>query len=106
MSSPSVVAYVACAAGLLIGVPALAATIQVGGACTLPDAVAAANDDAAVGGCAAGTGADTIVLESGATYTLASNLFINGGTELLIQGNGATLGRDAAGAAFRILTNN
>lgn len=47
---------------------------SVGGACTLQDAVAAANTDAVVNGCAAGTaGADTIVFAPGiTTISLAS----------------------------------
>jgi hypothetical protein len=47
------------ALGLL---PVQAATIAVGGACTLVDVITAANTDTATGGCAAGSGADTIVL--------------------------------------------
>lgn len=36
--------------------PALAATIDVGGGCTLVDAITAANNDTTTGGCAAGSG--------------------------------------------------
>ena len=50
--------------------PALAATISVGGGCTLIDAITAANNDAPTGGCAAGSGADTIALTPGSTHTL------------------------------------
>ena len=50
--------------------PGLAATIPVGGACTLVDAITAANTDTATGGCPAGSGADTIVLPVGSTQTL------------------------------------
>src|SRR5262245_55791953 len=49
--------------------PALAATINVGGACTLDQAIRAANTDTAKGG-VAGSGADTIVLPAGSTQTL------------------------------------
>ena len=45
--------------------PALAATIPVGGSCTLVNAITAANTDSATGGCPAGSGADTIVLPPG-----------------------------------------
>ncbi len=53
----------------VLGLPASAATItvnnaasgSVAGQCTLQDAVTAANNNAAVNGCAAGSGADTIV---------------------------------------------
>jgi hypothetical protein len=50
--------------------PALAATIPVGGACTLVDAIVAANTNTARGGCPAGSGADTIVLPAGSMQTL------------------------------------
>jgi len=45
--------------------PALAAPIDVGGACTLVDAITAANADQVAGGCAAGSGVDTITLPAG-----------------------------------------
>jgi hypothetical protein len=49
-----------------------AATIAVDGStCTLVDAVAAANSDSAVGGCAAGSGADTLQLGADVTLSLA-----------------------------------
>ena len=50
--------------------PGLAATIPVGGSCTLVNAITAANTDTATGGCPAGSGADTIVLPAGSTQTL------------------------------------
>ena len=53
--------------------PALAATIAVDGtACTLIDAITAANSDAPAGGCTAGSGADTLVLPAGSTHTLTA----------------------------------
>src|SRR5262245_7033503 len=59
--------------------PARAAVIMVtttsggtgGPDCTLRDAIVAANLDAAVGGCAAGSGGDTVALAPGAAYTFA-----------------------------------
>src|SRR5680860_1125760 len=42
--------------------PAMAATINVGGACTLVRAIVAANNDTTATGCKKGAGADTIVL--------------------------------------------
>jgi len=57
----------------LAGGPVDAATITVGGACTLADANAAANTDAAAGGCPAGRGADAIELPS-ATLSLTRQL--------------------------------
>src|SRR5215211_7166713 len=44
--------------------PLLAATINVGGTCSLIKAIIAANKDTTVNGCTAGSGADTIVLPS------------------------------------------
>ena len=45
--------------------------------CTLRDAITAADTDTATGGCPAGAGADTIVLASGATYTLTAAIPVN-----------------------------
>lgn len=54
-------------------IPAHAATINVGGACTLVKAITAANNDATSGGsCVKGSGADTVVLPSGSTQTLTA----------------------------------
>ncbi len=92
--------------------PSLAATITVtstsggtgGPDCTLRDAITAANTDAAVGGCAAGSGADVIELPAGATITLteADNAGLQGAnglplitSEITLNGNGATIERDA-----------
>jgi hypothetical protein len=53
---------------LALGVqPALAATINVGGNCTLGQAITSANNTA-VGGCARGAGADAIVLPANSTH--------------------------------------
>lgn len=46
---------------------ALAATIDVDGTCTLADAIVAANNDIAISGCPAGSGADAITLPEGST---------------------------------------
>ena len=46
-----------------------AGAISVGGTCDLADAITAANEDRAVGGCSAGNGADTIVLTSDITLS-------------------------------------
>ena len=73
--------------------------------CTLRAAITAANTDAAVGGCPAGSGADTIVLAEGATY--ASSEADNGTgddmsalpritSEISLEGNGATVERSGA----------
>ena len=93
-----VLAFVAVAMGVMPVQVARAATISVGGGCTLVDAITAANIDTATGSCSAGSGDDVIVLESGATYNLDTvNNPQYGPTGLppitstvTIQGNGAT----------------
>jgi len=69
------------------------------GDCTLGEAIQAANADHAVDACAAGSGADTIVLPAG-TYTLTKSFSPNVGsaafvisTTMTLQGNGASLTR-------------
>jgi hypothetical protein len=91
--------------------PALAATIDVTGACTLPDAIAAANGDVATGACSAGSGDDTIVLTPGSTHAFASGQ--DGGygptalpsitSTITIAGNGSTIRRDPGASSFRLL---
>jgi hypothetical protein len=88
-----------------------AATITVGGSCTLIDAINAANSDTAVGGCTAGSGADMISL-GGATYTLTSadntGAFGNDNglpvitSAIIIDGAGATITRDENAPPFRL----
>jgi len=91
---------------------AQAATINVGGGCSLVDAITAANSDTATGGCSAGSGADTIELESSTTYTLtvannnaddSDNGLPSITSEITINGNGSTISRDEAAPDFRIL---
>jgi hypothetical protein len=92
--------------------PALAATIAVGGPCTLVDAITAANTDAAAGGCPAGGGADTVVLPPGSTHILSRvNNSTHGPTGLpvissviTIAGQGSTIARAGGAPAFRLLT--
>ena len=94
--------------------PGLAATIPVGGACTLVDAITAANTDTATGGCPAGSGADTIVLPAGSTQTLTEvNNDTYGPTGLpvisgvmTIAGQGSTIVRDSGAPEFRIVAVN
>ncbi len=81
--------------------------------CTLRAAITAANTDEAVGGCPAGDGADTIVLDSGATYTLSEvDNETNGPnglpvvtSALIFEGNRAAIARSTSqdGSEFRIL---
>ena len=91
--------------------PTLAATINVSGNCTLVDAITAANNNTATGGCTAGSGADTIVLPSGSTQTLTTvnntSLPATGlpviSSVITIAGNGSTIRRDPGAPDFRIL---
>ncbi|TGO03248.1 hypothetical protein PN36_10355 [Candidatus Thiomargarita nelsonii] len=90
---------------------AQAATINVGGGCSLVDAITAANSDTATGGCSAGSGADTIELESSTIYTLtvannnddSDNGLPSITSEITINGNGSTISRDGMAPDFRIL---
>jgi CSLREA domain-containing protein len=75
--------------------------------CTLRDAITAANEDKVTGGCVAGVGADTIVLEAGATYVLTAVDGQNGlpviASNIEIDGNGARIERSREAPAFRLL---
>lgn len=89
--------------------PIAPALIEVSGSCTLADAVASANSDTAVGGCATGSGADTIaltqtaVLDSIAVMDEGENGLPTVTSEVTIDGGGFSIQRDAAGPQFRIL---
>ena len=95
---------------------AMAATIDVDGDnCTLAAAITAANTDTASGGCVAGNGADTLSLRPNSTHTLTRiDNYRFGPTglpvvasEILIEGNGATIERKKGSAPeFRILAVN
>ena len=66
------------------GLGVRAASITVDTSCSLPDAITAANTDVETGGCAAGSGADTITLSSDVevldrTLRVTSELTIDGG---------------------------
>ena len=76
-----------------------AATISVGAGCTFADAFQAANTDAAVGGCAAGNGADTISLSPSATTDVAATLptVVD---DLTIVGDNSILGVRGFGPGF------
>jgi hypothetical protein len=95
-------------------VPALAATINVTGACTLVDAITAANTDAPVGGCTAGSGTDTLELVPGSTHGLtaiADTTYGGNGLPLVtskitIEGHDSTIERAKTGYGdprFRLL---
>lgn len=88
-------------ADTVIQVDSISGESDVPDACTLRDAITAANSDAAVGGCPAGDGADTIFLPKEALITLTEldndNLGHNGlptiTTTIRIEGNGSTIER-------------
>ncbi len=92
--------------------PALAATINVGGQCTLARAIVSANNDASPRGfCTPGSGADRIVLPRNSTVTLTTVNNVSFGptglptirTVMTIDGNGSTIRRGASAPDFRIL---
>ncbi|HSW11377.1 MAG TPA: choice-of-anchor Q domain-containing protein [Solimonas sp.] len=107
--------------GLSLAPAAMAASITVtgpavddvvNGNCSIVEAVRAANNNAAVDGCAAGSGADVIVLPASGSFSFdGSKLFGLGSQNALpevssnitLQGNGSTLARSSSASAdFRI----
>lgn len=78
--------------------------------CTLVDAITAANTDAAVGGCEAGSGADVIDLQADVMLTAVNNeIYGPSGlpvvtSEITIEGNGHLVGRASNAPPFRILS--
>ncbi|MGQ0591440.1 MAG: choice-of-anchor Q domain-containing protein [Gammaproteobacteria bacterium] len=90
--------------------PALAATIIADGLpCTLVDAITAANTDAPVGGCPAGSGADTIAVPPGSPTLTAVNNSTYGPSGLPVVTSEITINafvtitRDSSAPQFRIL---
>jgi Right handed beta helix region len=93
-----------------------AGTIVVDGVtCTLVDAITAANTDTAQGGCPAGSGTDTLVLEPpGLTVTLTRVDNSSYGptglpvirSAITIAGQGGTIARASSAPAFRLLAVN
>ncbi|CAK8711733.1 MAG: hypothetical protein CDV28_11545 [Candidatus Electronema aureum] len=72
-------------------------TVDIGGACTLADAITAANTDTATGGCVAGAGDDTITLETDITLaaalpTITSTVIIEGGYYFISGNNNSSVG--------------
>ncbi|MCY4146849.1 MAG: hypothetical protein OXE95_14360 [Chloroflexi bacterium] len=78
---------------LLAALPsALAADIQLSADCSLAEAIMAANDDEAVGGCASGAGLDTILLSANVLLdqelpVVKSELIINGQQLYFVSGD-------------------
>ncbi len=88
--------------GAPAGAASPTATINVDGVtCTLADAITAANTNAAVGGCTAGSGADTLNLTANIGLTAALPAIT---TPITIEGNGNTISRQTGSPDFRILT--
>jgi len=81
--------------------------ISIAGQCTLRDALQAADTNAAVQGCAAGSGADTINFSVTGTISLATELTIN--SDVTINGPGAaslTLAPSSTNRALYIKSNH
>lgn len=78
--------------------------------CTLRDAITAANTDAAVGGCQAGSGSDTIALPAGSVISLLTidndasgpNGLPSVTSDIVIEGRGATVQRGGTSTEFRL----
>ncbi|MGQ0619212.1 MAG: choice-of-anchor Q domain-containing protein [Panacagrimonas sp.] len=98
----------------LPAMPGFAANILVADACTLVDAITAANLDTATGECIAGDGDDTIVLLAGSTHTLTAvdNTGVDQSgpnglplvtSRITIAGNHSTLRRNPGSDEFRLL---
>ncbi len=89
--------------------PLAPATIVVEAGCSLPDAITAANTDAATGGCPAGAGDDVVKLTADVTLTTVDNVASgpNGlpvvSSTLTVDGQGYSIARDAAAPDFRVL---
>ena len=77
-----------------------AANIETSGSCTLADAITAANNDRAEGGCLAGRGTDTITLSQDITLTAALPQIVS---EITIEGNGFTI---SGNNRYRIFYND
>jgi len=96
---------------LMLASTSHAATITVAGACTLVDAITAAETDVPIGSCSAGAGNDDIVLTTHVVLAVASGTtgFEPTGlppitTSITIHGNGYTISRAAAAANFMLIT--
>ncbi|MCG3159248.1 MAG: hypothetical protein JMDDDDMK_00234 [Acidobacteria bacterium] len=94
-----------------ITVTTTANAIAADGQCSLREAIINANNDAAThADCAAGSGADTILLAAGATYTLDARDNTEYGfnglpaitSQITIDGSGATITRGVSAQAFRL----
>jgi hypothetical protein len=86
-------------------------TVDAGGTCTLADAITAVNTDTATGGCAAGSGEDTIILQQDVSLTAAlpeisSTLTIEGEGHKIDGQNDANVGSVLRIISSGVLTIN
>ena len=114
MGGKLITALVAGTCALLFALPALASAatitpnttadeLNAGGACSLREAISAANGDAAIGGCPGGSGSDTIVLTGGSTYgrsLTGANEDANGSGDLDIRNDPLTIQVAGPGGAI------
>jgi CSLREA domain-containing protein len=114
MGGKLITALVAGTCALLFALPALASAatitpnttadeLNAGGACSLREAISAANGDAAIGGCPGGSGSDTIVLTGGSTYgrsLTGANEDANGSGDLDIRTDPLTIQVAGPGGAI------
>lgn len=90
---------VALAVLLAVADPMAPAVITVGGGCNLASAITSANEDAAFGSCATGSGADELRLTGNVLLPAPLPLI---DSDMTIVGNGFTIRRDPGAADFRI----
>lgn len=98
----------------LMPTAAVAASIDVGAGCTLSQAITAANTDAQIAMCAAGSGADTINLPANSIIELSAIDPLSDGSsglpsitsDITIQGQGSTLTRADMAPAMRLIRLN
>ncbi len=96
------------AMAVVVPPPLAPAVIVVSGGCSMPDAITAANTDAAVGGCTAGSGADTVRLTGNVDLTVphsGKNGLPPVTSEITVEGNGFTLARTGTDE-FRLFQNS
>ncbi|MDE2636084.1 MAG: hypothetical protein OXI30_06940 [Chloroflexota bacterium] len=87
---------------LLLLIPAStvhAADIKVNETCSLADAIAAANEDEAKGGCQAGDGADVIFLTSDVVLSAELPVVVS---EITVEGNGYAISGDLSHRIFSV----
>ena len=84
---------------LALAPPVRAASITVNSSCSISDAIKSAENDTATGGCAAGSGADTITLSQDATLTEDPPLT---SSDITIEGAGYSISGDDKYRFFRV----